>query len=100
MNGLQRTKYVLQSIMIRMAKVLKKNDCSSCDNPVAVIDFFPSDEWPQVLIEAKEHPILMSALGGLIWYLRSVSMEESVLMHIIICATNHFFSLISLSAQT
>ena len=49
------------------------------------IDLFPSDEWPQVLIEAKEHPILMSALGGLIWYLRSVSMKESVLMSYNMC---------------
>ncbi|KAI8584582.1 hypothetical protein K450DRAFT_216999 [Umbelopsis ramanniana AG] len=37
------------------------------------------DEWPQVLVEAKEHPILMSALGGLIWYLRSLKLDKELL---------------------
>lgn len=78
MSELQRTKYVSQNIMTRMAEVLENKILVAVIMLSPFVDPFPSDEWPQALIEAKEHPILMSALGGLIWYLRSVSMEESV----------------------
>ncbi|CAO3674545.1 unnamed protein product [Umbelopsis vinacea] len=37
------------------------------------------DEWPAALIEAKSSPILMSALGGLIWYLRSLKLDKELL---------------------
>ena len=41
-------------------------------------DYFPS-EWPQVLVEAKEKDLVMSALGALIQYLRTLKIERELI---------------------
>ena len=40
-------------------------------------DYFPG-EWPKVLAEAKEKELLMSALGALIQYLRTLKIERDL----------------------
>ena len=41
-------------------------------------DYFPKG-WPKVLEEAKEKDLLMSALGALIQYLRTLKIEEEII---------------------
>jgi len=40
-------------------------------------EYFPQ-QWPKVLEESKDKDLLMSALGGLIWYLRSLKIEHNL----------------------
>ncbi|KAG2172300.1 hypothetical protein INT43_004842 [Umbelopsis isabellina] len=56
---------------IRIGKYFMKDERGE----VAVIDY----DWPQTLLDAKNSPVLMSALGGLIWYLRSLKLDKELL---------------------
>ncbi|KAI9301123.1 muts domain V-domain-containing protein [Cunninghamella echinulata] len=38
-----------------------------------------NESWPPALQEATKTPILMSSLGGLIWYLRSLKLDKELL---------------------
>ncbi|CAG8542071.1 1112_t:CDS:10 [Diversispora eburnea] len=38
----------------------------------------PYDTWPSAIKEAMKKPLMMSALGGLIWYLRSLKLDAEL----------------------
>ncbi|RHZ76117.1 hypothetical protein Glove_203g51 [Diversispora epigaea] len=38
----------------------------------------PNDTWPSAIKEAMKKPLMMSALGGLIWYLRSLKLDAEL----------------------
>lgn len=40
-------------------------------------NYFPQ-QWPKVLEESKDKDLMMSAVGGLIWYLRSLKIEHNL----------------------
>ncbi|CAO3601033.1 unnamed protein product [Absidia cylindrospora] len=43
------------------------------------VDMESNDTWPSALQTASKTPILMSAVGGLIWYLRSLKLDKELL---------------------
>ncbi|CAG8546606.1 8518_t:CDS:10 [Diversispora eburnea] len=38
----------------------------------------PNDTWPSAIKEAMRKPLMLSALGGLIWYLRSLKLDAEL----------------------